>query len=320
MRPPPENWKGKWFHRMGWRVFPKARESEVRALIALQKDEYHHQVQWSLESLKVDDETRACHKAKEFLAAVTHASNYLPLLFEVGAKNLREHSWKHSTYEQIQDLGRRALNEGRTIHLNTMKPAARTELLCRAIQRDPEAVAILSHNFPRKSERVQIATLYLGTDEVIPSVGDLAAEYMDAIYQIPTSPRAVAARRNLKFLMTKRAVGGFPGKSGRMRKSPHPGYLKDAYLLSQGLFRQMDEVARLAHSKEPGNELRRINFLKRLYPWLKDIRVDQDPDPLPLLFRMTPAVAGYYILGHVVKMSRRKIEQILSESRSSTSA
>jgi hypothetical protein len=320
MCPPPENWKGKWFQHIGWRVFPKARESEVRALFTVQKDEYHHQVQWSLENLREDDETKARKKAKEFLAAVTHASHYLPLLFEVSAQNLREHSWKHSTYEQIQDLGRRALDEARTIHLNTMKPAARTELLFRAIQKDPEAVAILSHNFPRKSDRVQIAALYLGTDAVIPSVGDLAGEYMDAIYQVPRSPRAVAARRNLKFLMTKRAVGGIPGKSGRMRKSPHPGYLEDAYLLSQGLFRQMREVAELAHSKERGNELRRISFLKRLYPWLKYIRVDQHPDPLPLLFRMTPAVAAYYILGHVVKMSRRKIEQILSESRSATSA
>ena len=242
------------------------------------------------------------------------------MLVDVSAKDLREHSWKHSTYEQIQDLCRRALVEGRTIHLNTMKPEARTELLFRAIQKDPEAVAILNHNYPLRNDRTQIAALYLGTSEVVPSVGDLAAEYMDAIYQVPKSPRAAAARRNLKFLMTKKAVGGFPGKSGRMRKSPHPGYLKEAYLLSQGLFRQMDEVAWLAHSKERGNELRRINFLKRLYPWLKDIRVDQDPDPLPRLFTMTPAVAAYFILGHVVKMSRRKIEQILSGSRSATSA
>ena len=96
-----------------------------------------------------------------------------------------------------------------------------------------------------------------------------------------------------------------------MRKSASPGYLNDAYLVGQGLFRQMREVALLTDFN--GDEIRRISFLKTLYPWLEETRVDLHPDPLPLLLSKTPAVGAYYILGHAVKLSRRKIEEILSK-------
>jgi hypothetical protein len=110
MGEPAYEWKGRWFQRIGWRVFPRTLESDVKELIKRGKDEYRHQRDWSLDQVTSYSNSEARHVVREFLTAARNASEDSPLLLGVRLRDRRRHGWKHVTYDDVKDRANKAIS------------------------------------------------------------------------------------------------------------------------------------------------------------------------------------------------------------------
>ena len=322
MRVAPQNWKGKWFHRMGWRVYPKARESEVRALIKIQKDEYHHQLEWSLDEIESNSKDESRLIAKEFLKAARDASEDCPLLFGVSLADRRKHSWKHATYGDVKTLAEKAKNPpAGAMRFEGWDVSTIKHLFVEALNRAPQSVALLTCAFPDEQEKLRVARYYMGIGTSkwkgagIPSAADLAAEYVTTIYREPDSKAARKARRSLEFLLTTKAIKGLPVRPGKPAVFIHKGYLREALFVGKTLFEQVRAVHGLLQRCETeGDSHGRV--MSQLYPWIASLR--EGPEPLTLLdfLPMKPGEAARYMVRTVIGISPSKLEKILYSPRS----
>jgi hypothetical protein len=322
MRRPPENWKGKWFCRMGWRVFPKTRESEVRALIEEQKDEYHHQLEWSLDEIESRSKDESRLIAREFIKAARNASEDCPLLLGASMADKRKHGWKHVTYGDVEILAQRAKNpSAAAMRLESLGVSRIKHLFLEALNRDPQSVAVLTRAFPDQQERQWMASYYMGIGKSkwkgasIPSAADLAAEYVTIIYREPDSEAARKARRSLEFLLTTKAIKGQPVRPGKPTVAIHKRYLKEAVFVGRTLFKQVRAVHRLlGRCETEGDSHGRV--MSQLYPWIASLREGSEPLTLLDFLPMKPGEAALYMVRTVIGVSPRKLEKILYSPRS----
>lgn len=300
MLPPAKDWNGNWFHRLGWRVFPKARALEVSALVKAGKDEYHHQVDWSLAKFEAHNAEESRLISAEFLRAASEASEDLPLLIDVTLKDRRKHGWKHVTYRDVEVVAKKALNPpAAAMRLERLPLPQITKLFSEAVRRDPRAVAHLTKVFPDDDERQRVARYYLSGDpssEVgILSAPQLAADCVKAIYRDRTGQVGQEARRAVEILISKKAAAGLDVKAGKPGTFLHGGYVKEAHRVGQALFKQFCQVTDLLERFDRSEESLR-DSVAGLYPFIDELQEGAEAMPLLTFRGMSARDAAFAIL------------------------
>lgn len=335
--------EGKWFCCWSWWLFPKSHLKQVRRrfdqIYCRDPNWYQKQPVWSLRD--IDTEASSLSKAsqitQEFLDSVAFTSEAFDWAYPdlLDHWDLQPHAWKHVVFRDFENLQKATWREKPGFRLDVIGSDKEVrELFRRAAERDPEAVARLSHLFPSAQERREVLRLAkdlfkwwamheswqttgsgegksptgagLVEDEkidAIPWAEELAAELALAAIRNPDSEEAEAARRALRRLVSRGAVKGSVNMAGRP-PIPFPDeVVAVACSIGYGLSIQLREVDRLLARFEHSS-MKRLALSCRFFPWLETLPVD----PLSLS-QMPPMKAACIITGVGLGLSASQVEK-----------
>jgi len=298
----------------------KELEEDMKWLALWQTEYYNAQPKWHLRNLCGLPSDRGVDALQEFMRlakAATESFQWQTADIFPGMK-WREHGWKHISHKSIVDLiSDRKVFFPPQVTLDLVGTREKqVGLFRRAGEHDPRAVARVWHLFPNPID-MQVAIQHLFSENArqtrvptIPSLTEVAGEYVRAAVNDPESGEADVARKNIEVLVSRGAALGADKSAGRPRVGWHEEIIQEVYRMSYCLCRQVREVSGFL-DRRVGDEGQRAQLLGKLYASLTNdlgTRLDE-------LQKAETSTAACSVAGKFLDISSSKISQVVHKRK-----
>lgn len=289
------------------------------ALADFEVAKYNAQPTWSLRDFRISSREEGTKFVNEFCQCVTFtAQQYCWILNFPGLRTemmWKKHAWKHVSFEALEEVKTDVLSfdyppPGVRLDLVGSHDEAE-QLFYRASGRDPAAIARLNYLFPSQQDKLAAAEDLLSDSKVaretvgrMPSVRELAAEYVEKAVSFPDSEEAEVARSSLSKLISKGATKRTsPGRS-RPRIPYHDESIQLIFMMSYALCKQLVEVDTFLENLGPIKHERRATLSGFYARMLKRVNLE-----LLDFLGPKPSSAARAITAKVLHISPSKVEK-----------